>query len=114
MQIYLSGPITDCPNNNKEAFDIAAKKLRAMGHEVFNPRELNDGDSTSLPREWYMRRCIDALLKLPTGFGDGAICLLPHWNLSVGSCLEFRIANELNLRILIWPEGIETPLGLEA
>lgn len=107
MQIFLSGPIANCPNNNKEAFQLAAEKLRSMGHEVFSPIEIDGSDIK--PRAALMRACIEALLKLH----DGAVVFLPHWALSVGSCLEFRIANELNLRILMWPEGLDKPDGLE-
>ena len=39
MRIYLAGPMRNYPRNNFPAFDAAAAKLRADGHEVFNPAE---------------------------------------------------------------------------
>lgn len=37
MRIYLSGPITNIPDCNRPAFDVAAKRLREQGHFVINP-----------------------------------------------------------------------------
>lgn len=50
-KIYLSGPMSGMPHYNFPAFDYAAAKLRAEGHEVFSPAD-NDrkygltGDTT--------------------------------------------------------------------
>lgn len=37
MRIYLAGPMYGMPDNNKAAFNAAAKRLRAQGHFVINP-----------------------------------------------------------------------------
>jgi len=39
MKIYISGPMSDMPYFNFPAFDAAAARLRAAGHDVFNPAE---------------------------------------------------------------------------
>lgn len=40
MRIYLSGPMTGCPNLNRPAFDAAERRLTAQGHFVINPHDL--------------------------------------------------------------------------
>ena len=37
MRLYLSGPMTGCPDLNRPAFDAAEKRLTALGHFVINP-----------------------------------------------------------------------------
>lgn len=40
MKVYIAGPINGYPNNNKEAFAVAAKKLFDLGHEAVNPHDV--------------------------------------------------------------------------
>lgn len=39
MRVYLSGPMTGVPDNNRPAFEEAAKLLRKQGHFVINPHD---------------------------------------------------------------------------
>ena len=48
MRLYLSGPMTGVPDNNRPAFDAAAKRLREQGHFVINPAELSELFATPL------------------------------------------------------------------
>lgn len=41
MRIYISGPMTGCPDLNRPAFDAAEKRLAAQGHFVINPHDLS-------------------------------------------------------------------------
>lgn len=41
MRVYLSGPMTDCLDLNRPAFDAAAKRLSEHGHFVINPHDLS-------------------------------------------------------------------------
>lgn len=41
MKLYIAGPMTGLPDLDFPAFHEAAAKLRAQGHEVINPAEIN-------------------------------------------------------------------------
>ena len=71
--IYLSGPMTGLPNHGFDAFNAAARKLRAQGYTVFNPAETDGGDAAS-SREYYMRIDIAAIL------ASDLVLLLPGWD----------------------------------
>lgn len=90
--IYISGPMTNLPNFNHEAFNKKAKELRALGYKVFNPAE-HDGGSTDKAREFYLREDITQLLKC------SSVILLPGWRNSKGALLEVAIAKELQMPI---------------
>ena len=40
MRIYISGPMTGKPDLNEPLFRSTEKRLRELGHEVFNPCDL--------------------------------------------------------------------------
>ncbi len=42
MRLYLSGPMTGCPDLNRPAFDAAEKRLTAQGHFVINPHHISE------------------------------------------------------------------------
>ena len=92
MKIYISGPMTGMPDLNFPAFNRAAEQLRAAGHDVVNPVEVNDGHSS----EWAdcMRNDIRALMDCDT------VALLPGWHDSRGATLERHIAQELGMTVL--------------
>ena len=100
MNIFLSGPMAGLPDFNHPAFDRYAAALRTMGHAVWSPAELFGGE-TGLPRARYVRACILAL----AGYDEygaasfDAIALMPGWEASPGSKLEWAIAHELGMRI---------------
>jgi hypothetical protein len=73
---------------NFDAFFEAAERLRAKGHDVVNPAELEDGN-TSMPWNHYLRR--DLLLMLDCE----AVALLPGWEGSMGARLERYVARRL-------------------
>lgn len=95
--IYLSGPMTNMPELNFPAFNAAAARLRAEGHEVVNPAEMDAADTE--PKEWheYLRRDIAELVKCDT------IALLPGWAKSKGARLELHIAAELGMEVWLLP-----------
>jgi DNA-binding CsgD family transcriptional regulator len=87
---YLSGPMTGLPDLNFPAFVRAAAMLRAAGHHVVSPVEINPDKAAS----WNacMRRDIPELC------GCVAIALLPGWEWSKGAKGELAIARLLEMR----------------
>lgn len=41
MRIFVSGPMTGCPDRNRPAFDAAERRLTAQGHFVINPHRVS-------------------------------------------------------------------------
>lgn len=90
IRIYLAGPMTGLPELNFPAFHRAAASLRASGHEVVNPAEIN----VDPEKGWHacMRADIAELVTCD------AIALLPGFERSRGARLERHIALELGMR----------------
>jgi hypothetical protein len=75
MKVYIAGPMTNLPDLNFPAFHAMAARLRAAGHEVKNPAEINP-DPTA---KWHdcMRADIRELVTCD------AIAMLPGWKESI-------------------------------
>ena len=98
MKIYISGKMTGLPDFNFPAFHAEATRLRALGHEVINPAELNpDTDAT-----WHecMRRDLAALLTCD------ALAMLDGWQDSAGAHLEMHVAHRVGMPILFANEVV--------
>lgn len=97
-RIYIAGPMTDIEDLNFPAFHAEAAKLRALGHQVVNPAEINPDKGMS----WTdcMRRDIAELVTCD------AIRLLPGWEFSKGATLEEHIAERLGLQIILPQEEV--------
>lgn len=91
MKIYISGPMTGYPEYNCPAFNAKAAELRAQGHEVINPAEINDGTKGTYPQ--WMREDIRLLIDCE------AIYLLKGWEKSRGARLELDVASIIDLEI---------------
>ena len=97
-RIYISGPITGRPNNNKEAFTNAKELLLSHGFEVVNPHDLE----TLKPHDqmsWndYMRNDIKALMDC------NLVAVLEDWHESTGARLEVELAHRLGMEVLLLP-----------
>lgn len=92
-RIYIAGPMTGKPDLNFPAFMAEANHLRALGHDVVNPAEINPDHSMS----WHecMRRDIAQLVTCD------AVRLLPGWEDSSGARLEEHIAMRLGMQIIL-------------
>lgn len=78
MIVYIAGPMTGLPENNRPAFYSAAALIRATGRTALNPATLPD----DLPDRAYLPICIAMLEQAD------AIYLLEGWEKSVGARAE--------------------------
>lgn len=91
MTIYISGPMTGIPDENRPAFNEVAQALRTAGHDVFNPAE--NGLPATATWAQHMRADITALMDCDS------ILLLPGWQYSKGATLELVIALDLGMTV---------------
>jgi len=89
MTLYLSGPMTGMPFLNKPSFERAAALLRAQGHIVLNPHEIDQAAKLT----WQVALRID--LKVILAHPDCGLVMLPRWEISRGACLERHVAEAL-------------------
>lgn len=111
MKIYLAGPMSNIPHFNYPAFNEAAARLRADGHEVFNPAEhdvtmfgkdisnaTGDVAKAASDHGFDRRAALKADLAWICDFGE-AIALLPGWANSSGAKAEKALAEALGLPV---------------
>jgi hypothetical protein len=91
MRIYISGPMTGLKDLNFPAFNAEAQRLRAMGHDVVNPAEINPDSAMTWAQ--CMRRDIAELTTCDT------LAMLPGWQNSSGAQLEMHFAHRLGMTI---------------
>lgn len=91
-RIYIAGPMTGLPELNFPAFHAAAAALRAQGHHVENPAEINADPKA----QWLdcMRMDIARLVMCD------AVYMLPGWQNSRGALVEYGLAVGLGLQVL--------------
>lgn len=100
MKLYLAGPMRGFPDFNFPAFAAAAERLRAEGHEVFNPAEKGmEKDATVNQDNLDFRRLVFGLdTEWICREADG-IVMLPRWVESRGAFAEWALANALGLPV---------------
>jgi hypothetical protein len=98
MRIYIAGPMSGLPDLNFPAFNAAAHQLRACGHEVVNPAEINADPTAGW--EACMRADIRELMTCQ------AVALLPGWEFSKGAGVESNLARIVGMEV----RSIETYL----
>ncbi|MBA3583914.1 MAG: DUF4406 domain-containing protein [Gemmatimonadetes bacterium] len=109
MHIYTAGPMTHLPQFNFPAFDAMAANLRAYGHEVISPAELDNPEDRAaalaspdgshldygngVKATWgdFLARDV----KLLADGGIEAVVVLAGWERSRGARLETFVANAL-------------------
>jgi hypothetical protein len=97
--VYVSGPMSDMPNKNHEAFNDATKQIRALKFTVFNPAE-NDGGSTHKSWSWYMNLDVISVAQAHI------LVLLPGWEHSEGATFEVLEAERLEKKIYLIDEFV--------
>lgn len=102
MRLYLAGPMSGIEQFNFPAFYDAAEKLRAAGHDIVSPAEMDaddgideeamsseDGDATKLSLTWAQLLARDVMiLGDETEVAVDGIVFLPGWIASRGARLE--------------------------
>jgi uncharacterized protein DUF4406 len=114
MKVYLAGPMRGYPNFNFPAFDYAAAKLRAEGHEVFSPAERDrQHHGASLEENPTGDEVLAAEkdgFSLRKALGDDtawicsdadAVVLLPGWENSKGAIAEAALARALGIETIV-------------
>lgn len=126
MRVYLAGPMTGIPQFNYPAFMAAAKDLRAVGHDVVSPAELDDPEDVEAalqspnglmsefnaksPKTWGQFLSRDVAL-----IADGGIegvYVLPGWSKSRGARLETFVAKAMCGLPIFMYDG-SAPYGLK-
>lgn len=109
-RLYLAGPMTGIANLNFPLFNAEAARLRALGHDIVNPAEINGGADElvacaamtpdALAAHWLacMRKDVVALM------GCDGIALLPGWERSRGVNVERTLAIGLGLPVVLAAE----------
>ena len=90
MNIYISGPMTGIADDNRPAFNRAAAKLRAMGHNCENPAEQPGCLS------YRERLAMDLAYICHTA--DALVALQGAWA-SKGAAVELALASALALPV---------------
>jgi Domain of unknown function (DUF4406) len=114
MRIYIAGPMRGYPEFNFPAFHLAARRLRADGHEVFSPAERDieyhgtdisagnitgDEAKATIEHGFDLRRAMGDDLAWICAHAD-AIVLLPGWEASKGAQAERATGLAIGLDIL--------------
>lgn len=105
MRYYVSGPMTGYPGDNRAAFAAATKRLRAAGHQVVDPTEMdmayndagNVGDGSLSPL-WRMFIARDMSIILSSQFDR--IMVLDGWEQSRGARMEVMAAVMCGTRVV--------------
>lgn len=90
--------MTDYPDFNHGLFNKVTHKLRAEGHQVINPAEAFEGDTTKT-WEQYMRTGLYGLMSCDVVYA------LPEWHRSVGARLEVAVALSIGMDIFYYDES---------
>lgn len=115
MRIYLAGPMRGTPEFNFPVFNMWAAKLRADGHEVFNPAErdierhggvdISKGNVDGCEKAAAKKHGFDLRTALAEDMDficrkADAIYMLPGWGASKGARAEHATAVALSLLVL--------------
>lgn len=110
-RLYISGPVTGVPNDNRDAFADARISLYEAGITAFDPHcRVIPSDS----RETAMLLCVNELTERTQKLGirhpvpryDG-LALLPGWEQSEGARLEVSVAEACGIPVKTVDEWLE-------
>ena len=93
MRAYISGKITGNSNYYME-FEEGKKHVNELGYEAINPAKLENIMPADATHDDYMSVCLPLL-----SLAD-AIYMIPGWETSKGSCIEYGYAIAKGLTVL--------------
>ena len=101
--IYIAGPMRGINEGNREAFDLAARRLSIEGWHAINPVRI--GEALGLHPEPETPKVLDACMEaeLATIPHLDAIYLLHGWERSAGARKELLVA--LQHKLMVFVEG---------
>lgn len=90
MIIYVAGPVSGMPLDNRPAFEEAREALLAAGYLALVPH-----DVVAPGTEWgtAMRATVAAMM------GCGGVALLPGWQASRGAKVERDVAQAVGITV---------------
>jgi len=93
VKVYIAGKVSgERMENVFVKFGAAEYQLKRRGHTVVNPLRL-------VSQNWSWEKCMSACIRELVQCD--AIFLLPDWSESRGAKLEYYIAQELKLQLII-------------
>lgn len=117
LRFYVSGPIAGYPERNKLSFDIAAIRLRRLGHVPVLPLTIDAWQHGGpCPRgytngEGHSSACwlrADLVVMLQCD----AVLMLPAWEWSQGATLEHRVAIMTGMPVYYDSVDVDIPAPL--
>ena len=110
-RVYLAGPMRGIPYFNFPAFFDAERKLKASGHEIFNParRDIKKHGNKITNKAGSLTLAEKKGFSLRKALADDtayiclkadAIAMLPGWRKSKGAKAEYALALALGLEII--------------
>lgn len=116
MRLYIAGPMTGIAEFNFPAFDRAATKYRALGHDVISPAEHDresgldvtglTGALAELEGKFDLAEAL--LWDLAQVASVDAVVLLEGWERSSGVRAELALAAALSKRVILDSLAVET------
>ena len=113
MNFYLAGPMRGIPLYNLHAFSLGAYRLRQLGHQVFNPMEIDLAFHSLNPhqelevQDFDLKAAMCRDLEYIAGTHCEAIALLPKWAESKGAPVEVIVGKTYERRIFEFDDAIE-------
>lgn len=116
--VYIAGPMRGIPMYNFPAFDLAAERIRAVGHDALNPADMDrahgfdprdlppDHDWNTIPKGFDFNDCVSRDIQAVRK--ADRLYMLRGWELSKGARAEHAIAEWLGKAIFYEekrPEG---------
>ena len=117
MKIYLTGKMRGIPGYNRAQFHYAAERLRAAGHEVYNPSEVSDklfGVDVRNAKAQGMKdvggepetisRTVFALDLMRICTWADALAVMPNSESSAGAQAEIAVAHAIPMQVFALAE----------